>query len=211
MKLACHSDAGLRLSDLPNLSRGAFSLLELLIALAIVIILTTLYFGPNSAGKQQALQRVCQKNLEKIFVSMEIYANEQGGRFPQKPGAITSAQALAMLIPKYTSDTSPFICPGSKDSMLPPAEPFGSRTISYAYYMGRPLTNSTLVLMSDRQVDTSAKSAGAPVFSSHGKPPGNNHHKFGGNLLFTDGHTASISPTAPFALPLNPGESLLNP
>src|SRR2546422_634871 len=126
---------------------SGFSLLELLVTVAIILILTTLYFGPNTSGKQQALKRVCQKNLEKIFVSMEIYANEHGGRFPQKAGAHTSEEALAILIPKYTSDTSAFICPGSSDSALSPGEQFGSRKISYAYYMGSSLTNSTQVLM----------------------------------------------------------------
>lgn len=192
-------------------SAGGFSLLELLITLAIIVLLTTMYFGPNTAGKQQALKRVCQKNLEKIFVSMEIYANEHSGRFPDKPGATTAGQALAALVPKYTSDTSPFTCPASKDSPLAPGDSLASRPISYAYYMGRSSTNGPQVLMSDRQVDTLAKSAGAPVFSSTGKPPGNNHRKFGGNLLFTDGHTESISYTTPFALPINPGEKLLNP
>src|SRR5689334_15348905 len=71
-------------------SVSAFSLIELLIVVALILILSTLYFGPNTSGKQQALKRVCQKNLEKIFVSMEIYANEHGGRFPEKPGARNS-------------------------------------------------------------------------------------------------------------------------
>ena len=79
---------------------NGFSLLELLLTVAIILILTTMYFGPNTSGKQQALKRVCQKNLEKIFVSMEIYANEHAGKFPQKPGARTSEEALAVLIPK---------------------------------------------------------------------------------------------------------------
>lgn len=48
----------------------AFSLLELLITVAIILILTTLYFGPNTASRQQALKRSCQKNLEKIYVSL---------------------------------------------------------------------------------------------------------------------------------------------
>lgn len=190
---------------------NGFSLLELLVTVAIILILTTLYFGPNASGKQQALKRVCQKNLEKIFVSMEIYANEHGGRFPQKTAARTSEEALAVLIPKYTSDTSAFICPGSSDSALSPGEPFGSRKISYAYYMGRSLTNSTQVLMSDRQVDTASKTAGQAIFSTDGKPPGNNHRKFGGNLLFADGHTETTGAAAPFALPLTNGEVLLNP
>ena len=58
------------------LSRAGFSLIELLITMTIILILSTLYFGPNTASKQQALKRACQNNLEKIYVSMEIYGNE---------------------------------------------------------------------------------------------------------------------------------------
>lgn len=191
--------------------QSAFSLIELLVTIAIILILTTLYFGPNTANRQQALKRACQKNLEKIYVSMEIYANEHGGKFPEVAGARTSEEALDVLVPKYTSDTSPFICPGSKDSALPEGESFRARTISYAYYMGRLLTNSSQVIMSDRQVDAQAKAAGQAVFSTNGKAPGNNHRKFGGNFLFVDGHAEMTAATAPFPLALTNGEVLLNP
>jgi prepilin-type N-terminal cleavage/methylation domain-containing protein/prepilin-type processing-associated H-X9-DG protein len=192
-------------------SRAAFSLIELLITVAIILILTTLYFGPNTANRQNSLKRVCQRNLEKIYVSMEIYANDHAGRFPLVASAKTSAEALDVLIPKYTSDTTPFICPGSKDSALPTGESFRSRKISYAYYMGRFSTNAQQVLMSDRQVDTQSKAAGQSVFSTTGKAPGANHRKFGGNLLFCDGHCEMIPAQAPFSIGLTNGEVLLNP
>jgi prepilin-type N-terminal cleavage/methylation domain-containing protein/prepilin-type processing-associated H-X9-DG protein len=188
-----------------------FSLIELLVTVALILILSALYFGPNNAGRQEALKRACEKNLEKIYVSMEIYSNEHGGRFPEVPEAKTSEQVLDLLIPKYTSDTSVFICPGSKDSALPSGESIRSRKISYAYYMGRYATNSQQVLMSDWQVDTQAKAAGQAVFSTNGKVPGNNHRKFGGNFLFCDGHCEMSTAQAPFPLSLTKGEMLLNP
>src|SRR5258708_30642756 len=81
--------------------RTGFSLIELLIAVVIVLILTTLYWGPNNANRQKALQSACQKNLEKIFVAMEIYANDHGGKFPETAGARTSEEPLAVLLPPY--------------------------------------------------------------------------------------------------------------
>jgi prepilin-type N-terminal cleavage/methylation domain-containing protein/prepilin-type processing-associated H-X9-DG protein len=190
---------------------AGFSLIELLITVALILILSTLYFGPNNANRQKALKSACQKNLEKIFVSMEIYANEHGGSFPVVPGARTSEEALDVLVPKFTSDTSPFICPASKDSALPSGESFRSRKISYAYYMGRYHANSQQALMSDHQVDSKAKVAGQPVFSTDGKAPGNNHRKFGGNFLFCDGHCEMSAAAAAFDLALTNGEVLLNP
>lgn len=192
-------------------SRAAFSLIELLITVALILILTTLYFGSNSASRQEALKRTCQKNLEKIYVSLEIYANDHHDSFPLVEGAKTAEQALDVLVPKYTSDTSAFICPGSKDSALPSGESFRERKISYAYYMGRFQTNAQQVLMSDAQVDTSSKAAGEPVFSTTGKAPGNNHLKYGGNFLFCDGHCEMSPARARFPLDLGQGQVLLNP
>jgi prepilin-type processing-associated H-X9-DG protein len=77
--------------------------------------------------------------------------------------------------------------------------------------MGRVLTNSQEALVTDKQVNTLAKTAGQAVFSTSGKPPGNNHGKFGGNLLFCDGHIDLIGANSSVPLDVNKGEALLNP
>jgi prepilin-type processing-associated H-X9-DG protein len=77
--------------------------------------------------------------------------------------------------------------------------------------MGRRLTNSQQALLTDKQIDTLPKAAGQPVFSTTGKPPGNNHGKSGGNLLFCDGHVEPIPPNTPIPLDLSTNEVLLNP
>ena len=189
----------------------AFSLLELLLTVAIILILTTLYWGPNNQSHQRALQVSCQRNLQKVYIALELYANDQRGKFPIVPGAKTSAEALDPLVPRYTSDTAVFICAGSKDSAPPSGASIRQSRISYAYYMGRSPTNQQHVLASDRQVNSQAKPAGAVAFSIDGKPPGNNHRNFGGNLLYCDGHADLSRPKLAASLPVNPGETLLNP
>lgn len=189
---------------------AAFSLLELLLTVAIILILTTLYWGPNNQSHQRTLQVSCQKNLQKLYIALELYANDHGGKFPIVSGAKTSAEALNPLVPSYTSDMAVFICVGSKDSAPPSGASIRHSRISYAYYMGRSPTNQQ-VLASDRQVNSQAKPAGAPAFSIDGKPPGNNHRNFGGNLLYCDGHADLSGPKLGAPLPLNPGETLLNP
>jgi len=190
-------------------ARAGFSLVEMLVTLVILIILMTLYWGPNSASRQRALKSTCGKNLSKLYVAMDIYATEHDGKFPEVPGARTSEEALVVLVPRYTSDTSLFVCPGSQDSALAP-DVFQKGRISYAYYMGLTPKNSQ-PLMSDRQVDTSSKSAGQFAFSPNGKAPGNNHRKFGGNFLFPDGRVESTPAKLPFSATLSPGVVLLNP
>jgi prepilin-type processing-associated H-X9-DG protein len=188
----------------------AFSLLELLLVAAILIILTTMYWSSSSGSRQRKLQASCQENLQKIYIAMEIFAKDHEEKYPVTPGAKTSEEALQVLVPKYTSDSALFICPGSKDGALPSGEPFGKHKISYAYYMGRRSGDSPEPLVSDRQIDSLPKNPGQPVFSTTGKAPGNNHDKTGGNFLFTDGHVQSTPPIPPFSLVLTQGVVLLN-
>lgn len=192
-------------------SRAGFSMIELLVTILIILILTTLYWGPNNSSRQRTLKANCQRNLQFVYTAMEVFANDHAGKFPAPAGARTSGEALEGLVPRYTSDTSVFICPGSKDSILPAGEALSKGKISYAYYSGLSITNSASALVSDKQIDTSAKAAGQQAFSDTGKAPGNNHGKYGGNVLFCDGHVELSPAHVPFALPLGSGEVLLNP
>jgi prepilin-type processing-associated H-X9-DG protein len=195
-------------------------LLELLIVVALILIMFVMLHGSGSRTHQQRQKLACQKNLQTIAVALQIYAGDHDGAFPFRADAQSSEEALALLVPRYTSLTQPFICPGSKDAPLPEGESFEKRTISYAYYMGRVHTNDSPIpleeaastaLLSDRQVNSASKPKGAQVFSADGKPPGNNHHKYGGNVLFVDGSVSMISGQAPAGLELREGERLLNP
>lgn len=205
--------AGGRWSAGPGVSQhgAAFSLVELLITLALMIVMFVMLYGFGSGSHQQRQKKLCQKNLQKIYVALEIFANEHDGAFPVLPGAETAEDALDLLVPRYTADTGSFICPGSKDSPILSAASFAKRKISYAYFMGRRLTNIAEVLMTDRQAGTQPKNKGETVFSTTGKPPGNNHHKYGGNYLFGDGHLERSSAMAPFSLVWPQGVELLNP
>jgi prepilin-type N-terminal cleavage/methylation domain-containing protein/prepilin-type processing-associated H-X9-DG protein len=192
-------------------TQPGFSLIELLVVLALMIILTTMMWGFGSESRQNAAQRDCRQNLEKIYVALQIYANDFSGRLPADTNALTSEGPLSLLVPRYTVDTSIFICPGGKDSPLPSGISFTNRKISYAYYMGQHLGGAQQPLMSDQQINTLPKQAGDPVFSTSGKPPGNNHHKYGGNFLFGDGHAELSPPQLAFSLVTTQGIVLLNP
>jgi prepilin-type N-terminal cleavage/methylation domain-containing protein/prepilin-type processing-associated H-X9-DG protein len=192
-------------------AQSAFSLIELLVVLALMVILTTMMWGFGSESRQHSAQRDCRQNLEKIYLALQIYANDFGGRLPADTNARTSEEPLSLLVPHYTVDTSFFICPGGRDSALPSGVSFAGSKISYAYYMGQHLGDAQQPLMSDRQVNTLAKQTGDQVFSTNGKPPGNNHHKYGGNFLFGDGHADLTPPQLAFSLVTTQGVVLLNP
>ena len=101
-----------------------FSLVELLITMTLMLIMATMMWGFGSASRQRAGKKACQQNLSKIYLAMQIYSNDCAGKFPENTNAQTSETALDVLVPRYTVDTSIFICPGGRDSALPEGESF---------------------------------------------------------------------------------------
>lgn len=192
-------------------ARAGFTLIEMLIVAALIIVMTVMLEGFGSASHQKTQKQLCADNLGKIYLALQIYANDFGGNFPCNTNAQTSEEALDVLIPKYTVDNSIFICPGGRDSKIPLNTSIRNRRISYAYYMGQHPDSLTNPLMSDRQINTLSKEIGDQVFSLNGKSPANNHHKYGGNVLFCDGSVEPTKPMAAFALAFSNGVVLLNP
>lgn len=191
--------------------RSAFSLIELLLVIAIIAVLSTMFFSFSSPNHQRVAQKSCEANLQKIFIAMDIYARDNAEKFPAVTNALTSEEPMQLLVPKYSADTSIFTCPGSKDSPLSPGEPLAKHKISYAYYMGQSRGLTQSALMSDAQVNTNSKTAGEQIFSTTGKAPGNNHSKFGGNVLFGDGRVEMTPARLAFSLVVTQGVVLLNP
>lgn len=192
-------------------ARRGFSLIELLIVMVILLFLASMLYSSGSRSKQDKDKAACERNLQKIYLALDIYSKENSGAMPSMPGALSSEAPLSQLVPRFTVASEAFICPGSDDKPLANGEPFADRRISYAYFMGRRSSDPGGLLMSDRQVNTKPKAAGEQVFSDDGKAPGNNHHKYGGVYLLLDGRTETGGRTAGFAIALPANVTLLNP
>jgi prepilin-type N-terminal cleavage/methylation domain-containing protein len=179
-----------------TLGEDAFSLIELLVVLALVLILAALSASRFTTSARKRELAACANNLQKIYLALGFYRNDNGS-YPLLAQAQTSAAPLSLLVPKGTTDTSIFICPGSGDKPLPQTEPFGQERISYDYYMGRASNSDPQdILLSDWQVDTLPKTKGRQIFSLDGKKPGNNHAAAGGNLLSCGGAVIFSMPKA---------------
>jgi len=190
-------------------------MIELLFVMAIILVLFVLYwgggFGPSGKIKKQRNFVDCSRNLQLIHTALLTYSADNKEKFPYIKGAETSDAPLSILVPKYTSQTAPFICPASEDKALSEGEPFAKKRISYAYAMGlRRDSDLTLMLMADEMLNVQPKGAGDPMFSSTNTPPANNHGPFGGNLLLVDGSVQHVERKAPFPIAYT-NATLLNP
>ena len=188
-----------------------FSLVELLVVMALVLVMYAAMYGPSSASGQAKRRAQCVQQLMQMHQMLTLFAGEHDGAFPAARGP-TSESALSQLVPLYTTDTSVFICPGSGHAALPGAQPFADRRISYAYCAGlKRDADPGAILVADALAKPDALRSGDTLFSITGAAPGNNHRTGGGNVLFVDGHVESLPAVAPRALPLPPGATLLNP
>jgi hypothetical protein len=164
----------------------------------------------SASARHKGLAR-CQLNLQKVYLALNIYRNDNGA-FPSSTGATKSEEPLSLLVPKSTTTTEIFICPGSRDDALPEGERFANRRISYAYYMGHTTNDDpSEILITDWQINTAPKKKGQPIFSFDGKKPGNNHYGAGGNLLSIGGEVTGTPAKASRDLLFSAPVTLLNP
>jgi type II secretory pathway pseudopilin PulG len=190
---------------------SAFSLVELLVVAALLVILTVMGTSRFSTSARRKELAACQNNLQKVYLALSIYRSDNG-TYPFLKDAITPEAPLSLLIPKSTTVTEIFICPGSSDKPLPEGERFAERPISYAYYMGWATNDEPQqILMTDWQLNSAPKRKGQPIFSLDGKKPGNNHYTFGGNLLSLGGEVSGSGAKAARDLVFPPSVTLLNP
>ncbi|HEY4282668.1 MAG TPA: type II secretion system protein [Chthoniobacterales bacterium] len=189
---------------------GGFSLVELVVSMAIITIAYVTMFGAGSKFGQARSKTACAANLVQMYMALSLYGAEHNDAYPVQAGATSSEAPLSELVPHYTTDTSIFICPGSRISALPSAQPFADRRIGYAYYMGLTrISSPDVALVSDAQTDVHPKRKGETLFSTAGS--GSNHRGYGGNVLFVDGHVETGDALAWRDLPIPTGAVLLNP
>src|SRR5262245_8797299 len=97
--------------------RAAFTLIELLIVIAIIAILAALLLPALSRGKSAGQSAVCKSNLREIGLALELYVID----FQKFPLCATADQVQgrsgftlwdAKLLPYAASHSNLFVCPG---------------------------------------------------------------------------------------------------
>jgi prepilin-type N-terminal cleavage/methylation domain-containing protein/prepilin-type processing-associated H-X9-DG protein len=122
----------------------AFTLIELLVVIAILGILAALLLPALAIGKAQAHATTCANHLRQMGLALQMYVNENQGRYPfladesgPAPANMADAHWFGKLLPYYpVTWTNPaYHCPGYKGAIWVETargnnhDPYGS----YAY------------------------------------------------------------------------------
>ena len=127
-------------------SAAGFSLLELFLVAVIIFILFTLSISPRSKSHQEKALAECQNHLQNIYAALRTFSGDNQAALPAVPGAETSETPLSLLVPKYTTGSEYFICPGGQDKALPEARPFAAKTATNGISVKAPASCTASVI-----------------------------------------------------------------
>ena len=101
--------------------RCAFTLVELLVVLAIIAILAGMLLPALTKGKESARSAACLSNLHQIGVALQIYVGENNNRLPamydKNTNAITTTviPTIDVVLRRQLGSTNVLRCPSDKE------------------------------------------------------------------------------------------------
>jgi prepilin-type N-terminal cleavage/methylation domain-containing protein/prepilin-type processing-associated H-X9-DG protein len=198
--------------------RSGFTLVEMLVVLAIVLILAVVISLAASRAIMAAQRARCASNLRNIGIALNTYAGDNNDRYPQTSavfpfpvGTIDPATGLGSWMEQLDSYTNTnhdlFKCPSNPDTALQNSYFLSAWASFYAGGMNYPtppenelrVTNPTATILAGDSMeryygpvaDADQDDAGQGINPPFGEPSAPWH---GGylNLLFVDGHVEAV-------------------
>ncbi len=185
-------------------TRRGFTLLEMLVVIAIIALVVAL-LTPAIRGMQEKANRMaCASNLRQIGQAVKMYTGDHGGRFPpvtqSQWGSLGFGYIAQYYLPYVSYTYGVFRCPSQKVNLgkvsdIGPRFTFPTNAnewVSYEFNNGMSCTDTNLpVTTSNRQVSSPSERAYAWDYTYwvvNGVDY--NPHKDGLNVLYCDWHVA---------------------
>jgi prepilin-type processing-associated H-X9-DG protein/prepilin-type N-terminal cleavage/methylation domain-containing protein len=167
---------------------GAFTLIELVVVLAIIAVLAVVLSLStcHAFGEARAVQ--CAGNLRSLGVAFQLYATDNGNHLPQ---AIYPAQNESydhLLLPYLGNDGRHFICPSVTNPNYPAVPTYGMNWYYDNANLAAIPNGSQTILATDTLGPDGRGSAEADEFSNSPGQLAIGRHGGRANYLFMDGH-----------------------
>lgn len=192
--------------------RGGFTLLELLVTIAVIAILAALLVPALRSARGFAKRANCLSNLRQVSAAFHIYANENDGRLPPYYGVGSPPEQLWMLrVQPYGIDAKVVFCPADPNfgPGATPRDPNDTRSHSYVYNafdeLGLPIGGSAnmwdvaapaeTVLFAEKRSDQTDFALGYRA-GEYPRVIEERRHTMVSNYVFCDGHATSLPPHA---------------
>jgi prepilin-type N-terminal cleavage/methylation domain-containing protein/prepilin-type processing-associated H-X9-DG protein len=97
--------------------RAGFTLLELLMVIAVIGILAAILLPALARSREGARRASCAVNLSQLGLAFLMYTEENGGRFPWSGGG-NNADCLWMIMDDHVPELAMLVCPSDSDQPL---------------------------------------------------------------------------------------------
>lgn len=185
----------LRLRSPRVFSGAAFTLVEVLVVLAILVILSLLLFPGLSKSMEQAQGSVCISHMRTLHHALMSYASDHGGYFPSyrpdNPSTNSKNPGIADYLDLPDAQTDPleslyhetaFTCPAIQSSKFPSGRPYymniaiNSRAVSKSSLSESLLLKKPLKVVAPSRLMVFTESARNPTAGSQTQPGKSNYY-----------------------------------
>ncbi len=209
-----------------NSRRHAFTLVELLVVIAVIALLAAILFPVFAQAREKARQTSCLSNLRQLGTGMSMYFQDYDDRYPIVPclelNGTTVLEITGQLYP-YLKNCQILICPSAADKVVGAVWPCAGNVplrcpTNYGFNAGQDgtwsLRGKSLAAIEEPVRTVMVADAWAKLQVMKGQPVGvwwvggdkwtadnysygiSNRHSLGANILFFDGHATWINRTA---------------
>jgi len=208
--------------------RSAFTLIEMLVVIAIIAILAGFLLTAMSSSSQKAKTTKCVSFLRQIGTACIQYAGENDGMLPVTSHQRRSGQqSWTLALQKYTAGTITFRCPADEDKarvytyllndFLTPS-PAGAPDLDFSRLSRLESPGQTLMFAEASKEYANADHFHFSELRGQQVPPGTlegqiavKRHLGSANYLFADAHVETLSWEQAQARLREPGSRLIDP
>lgn len=188
----------------PNHQVSAFTLIEMILVIAIIGILASHLLPALAKAKPKVYQTRCLSNLKQAGLAFQMFAHDHGNSFPmavEKENGGTLEYARTgdayrhfLALSNDLSTTRILACPSDDRTAAPNWNSFNNSHLSYFVGVDAKMSYPNSILAGDRNISQDSVIRSNVLQTNFAATVGwtTNLHKGRGNILFADGHVSQL-------------------